>query len=93
MVVDRADSPEGANLKQSIAMLLLSTTLFGSAITSFTYPSVYVISCDAAHAYFLAKPMPAEAVIRWVANRWARTNIRLPPIASNFRISHRRVAR
>jgi hypothetical protein len=36
-VVDRADSPEGAKVNQSIAMLLLPKTLLDSAITSFTF--------------------------------------------------------
>jgi hypothetical protein len=64
MVIGRADSPEGAKVNQSIAMLLLQTALFDSAITSFTFPSVYAASCDAADA-----------------------------AASDFRISHGRVAR
>jgi hypothetical protein len=93
MVVDPTDSPEGANVKPSIAMLLLSTTLFGSAITSFTYSSVSAARRDAAHAHFLAKPMSAEAVIPWVANWWVRANIRLAPVASDFRTSPIRVAR
>ena len=93
MVADRADSPEGAKVNQSIAMLLLPTALFSPAITSFTFRSVYAAGCDAAHAHFFAKPIPAEAAVPRVANWWVRTNIRLPPVASDMRISHLRVAR
>jgi hypothetical protein len=93
MVVGRADSLDGAKVNQSIAMLLLSASLFGSALTSLTFPSVYVASCDAVHARIFAKPMAAEAVLTWVANWCARAKIRVLPVASGFRNSQIRVAR
>jgi len=94
MVVGRADSLEGAKVNQSIAMLLLPTSLLDSALTSFTFISVYAASCDAVHAHIFAKPMPPDGVLSWVAANWrARTTICILPVASTFRISHIRVAR
>jgi len=36
---------------------------------------------------FFGKPITAEAVIPWVSNWWARTDIRSPPVTSNVGIS------
>jgi len=67
-----------------IAMLLLPTALFVTAITSATFQSIYAAFCDAAHAPSFAKPIPAELVIPWMGNGWAGTNIRLPPVPPTF---------
>jgi hypothetical protein len=80
-------------VKLSIAPRLLPTVLLGSAIMSFELLSVYEAGYDTPLALHLAKPMPAESVIPWVASWRPRTNIRLPPGASDFRISHIRVTR
>jgi hypothetical protein len=93
MVVDRAYSPEGPRVNQSIATLSLPTALFVSAITSRTIPSANAASRDAAYAHIFAKPTPAEGLIPSVANWWGPKIIPLPPTASKFRTSHIRVAR
>jgi hypothetical protein len=72
-------------------MLLLPTALLSLVITSFTPSSVYAASCDAAQGHFFGKKMPESAVISQVSNWWARTNTRLPPLASDVGISYKRV--
>ena len=46
MVVGRVDSPEGAKVNQSIAMLLLPTALFGSAIWARTNSRLLPVASD-----------------------------------------------
>jgi hypothetical protein len=59
MVVDRADSPQGVEVRLSIAsLLLLLTVLLGSAIMSFELLSVYEADYDTPLALLIAKPMP-----------------------------------
>jgi hypothetical protein len=94
MVVDRVDSPEGVEVRLSMAPLLLLTVLVGSAIMSFELLSVYEAGDDR-HPSITShsQPMSAEAIVFRGANGWVRTDRHLPPIASDFWVSHMRVAR
>jgi hypothetical protein len=72
-------------------MLFPTTAIFSFVITSFTLSSVCAASCDATQGHFFGKPITAEALISWVCNRRARTDIRSPPVVSEVGLSSKRV--
>jgi hypothetical protein len=82
MVIDPAHSPEGVEVRLSIAILLFLLT--GPSRLRFHELRVvvgYEAGYDTTLALLIAKPMPAVAVTRWEANWQAHTEFRLPPLA------------